>query len=393
MKKQINSHYIQKGLLKRIFPNAIYEFKTEEQISKKKTYENVASSKKLFGDDYEYTKWIEKFMNDNLENDFIKIVNRTYQSKNEIEMTLEEAFLVRRYYAMTWIRMNLDCIDEPAKAKVKKMIEEWTIDNYQEKYKPPYFKDESLYQFFINESTIKFIRHDDHIFINNRNLFVSIPFNKQSTNYEYFLKNNIQFPGYIAPFSKNLSIAFINTFFIRDLIQNIGFKNKSKPPFRLNISNKAILHLLMINAKVKDENKKIKNSLELISENEYSKETNKKWMNSLAKRDPQKTKYIYKVQHWKSDWLILQAHSINEYEIGHKINNWKSDHSYIFGDNYGFKNFLKNIVDIEKYVAINKPKNIEYWTSNEKNKIYHTIWEILLPDTIKIIENIIKKIK
>ena len=48
-------------------------------------------------------------MNQYLEDKFIKIVDRVSKDKDEKELkvSLEEAFIIRKYYAMTWLRMHL----------------------------------------------------------------------------------------------------------------------------------------------------------------------------------------------------------------------------------------------------------------------------------------------
>ena len=80
----------------------------------------------------------------------------------------------------------------------------------------------------------------------------------------------------------------------------------------------------------------------------------------------------------KKIWNIMQVHALNEYEMCALDLRVPNDHNYIFEKGDLFKKFLRNIVDIEKYVAINDSTAIEYWSSDIQKRYYHKVWQILL---------------
>ena len=387
--ENINSHYIQKALIKRIFGQSVFELDIASLKLRRKNIKCVASSKDLFYGPEKDAEYIERLMNQYLEGKFIKIVDRVTKDKDEKELkvSLEEAFIIRKYYAMTWIRMDLPSLNGFEKKIIQEMIKEWTLDDYQNKYKQPYFKKDELFDFFINRSTIKFIRHSGYTFINDRDLFVSIPFDSSNTDYEYLREKHVNLPGYIVPFSKNLSIVFINTFFIVDIWQTAI--NKLPLKYRLNISDRS--KLLCNDAKIQDEQGTIKRCFQFKDARNYSSDSAINTIKQWSSRNPKKCRYIYKVHDWSDqDWLIFQTYAFYKYEAGTKAYFIPVDHHYIFAKKDSFKRFLTNILDIAEYVDHNNPKDVNYWSLNLKNKTNHKIWEILLPDIIKLIKEIIK---
>ena len=359
---------------------------------RKKTYEDICSSYELFDGNYEYIQLIERVMNKYLEGSFINIVNKVCTSIKTIEITLEESFIIRKYYAVTWVRMNLLDINPDEKKRIMDRILKWSTDDYRNKYAYPYHKGNLIYDFFINKSTIKFIKHDGYKFINDRDFFMSIPFDKRNTNYNILRENNINMPGYIVPFSHDISIGFINTFFLSYLLDNFSVGIKNTIFFRLNISMEGSKDLLYPDTKVKDEKGGITDSFQIRNPSEIPNKSGINYIKDWSKRDPKKTKYIYKIHNWKEDWNIMQVHALNEYEMCTLDLRVPDDHNYIFEKGDLFKKFLRNIIDIEKYVAINDSTAIEHWSSDIQKRYYHKIWQILLPGTIEIIENISSKI-
>lgn len=362
-----NSHYIQRALLKNIF-NTESVFRILDRKLEARNIRSVASSETLFFEDE--ANEIEKMMNEMFETKVIQIFRSIDPNSNEIKVSHEESFVIRKYFLVTMLRLNLR-VDQYSKELLSEILKLETMADYNRRFAS---NNDRLGQFFFTESHIKFLKHKDIDFIDVNAFMLSTPFDSARTDFNYIMRLiGDSYPCFIIPIFKNLSICFVNTYLTNDSYQSIinlkPGSNSSK--WRLNVLNPRpfIEHTVD-----KEVNGVRSSSAQFAKSHEEFWKNSANFIGEVKSRDAKKSFYYYEIAEisdYDFDILILDTLSKTYGTYSDIIN------ELIFPNKLVFQKWISKMIEIEEYVSLNRPDDVEFWNSSDENKFKHKIWEIM----------------
>ena len=361
MNKKPISHKVQKALLEDIVGNKIQYLNNHNVESR--NLKTVFCSKELFRLDIDESNKLENKMNEKFESDVLNIF-RKVKNSNTLEVTYAENIKIRGYIYLTFLRLN----------NIHMNFDDQIIRLMNLEYKERFeYKDgDPLMNFFINQTHMKIIKHDDYPFLIEQNFILTYPFDTIHTDIFKIQKIVKTFPGFVFPISKNHSIVLTNNALLNEILLDMKSKTSS---FRFNFSAEASKIFIMPQGDRILENGKAENLLSFLiySNDEELKSNINESIEKIKGFDETKTKYRYKITKLKKDdFNILIIDNISKY-FG--IYPYDEKTSIIFKDKNELLSLINAILDIEYEVESSK-NNLDYWRRKE-NIFKHKVWEIL----------------
>lgn len=385
MSNKINSHYIQKALIKDIFKNegGIYVYSSESQIINMQSFEAVGSSKGLLYGDREKALEIEKLMNDFLERDVIDKLRKISDSDETVKLSYAESFVLRKYALVTFLRLHLREANNDLKETLTKIIELKTEDEYEHRFSMQMGPMES---FFLNSSIIKFHRHPDVPFITPDNFFLTMPIDAQQTNMMEIKMIVNTVPGFMIPISKNMSITFTSNWLINAFYKPII--KKSKPlRLKLNINDAGIWFKGDTDKLLADGT--IDKSGFLVNN---EKKDAVKYAKEIKNRDKDNTYYLYKINKMSNeDFEITLLDNLSKYIP--LAERQKLKYSFYLSDKNKVIKLIDKWLNYESYVGHNVPSDVGYWSDSLERRYQHKIWELINPSVITFLLRLKRSLK
>ena len=383
MKNKINSHLLQKALLKKLLDKKTpFIFDYKENKIKKINYEKLGSQKGAFYGDKEFAQKLESSMNNFLESDVFNNISKI-KDEEEVEFSYQDAFKLRKYLYITFLRLQLINKENPQmKKEITKIIELETPKEYEQRFNDNLDK---MSNFFIKQTQIKFIKNSEIPFFMPQNYFLTLPLDWRNTDMPNFIKKITPYPGFIFPISKGMSILLINSDLIKLTFPYIIKEEKLKLKFY--ISDPTIFFINKNKIKMQDNSIKDAFLFYPVKTNEEAIKEQEKFVKKIKNRDKFKTKYIYKIEKFsQKDTAITFLYNLSCFFHNYRYNNFQ----WYFNNTQKVVNFIDKYLNIHNFVENNQPRNIIYWADNEEKIFQHTIWELLDDQTISIFKIFIK---
>ena len=173
MSNKINSHLLQKALLKNILEKKDpFVFDYNKKTIDKINYEKLGSQKGAFYGDTEFAKKLESSMNIFLESNVFNNISKI-KDDDEVEFSYQDSFKLRKYLYITFLRLKLmNNTNIQTKENITKIIETETPKEYDQRFMNI---SDPLLDFFVKKTQIKFIRNEEIPFFIPQNYFLTLP--------------------------------------------------------------------------------------------------------------------------------------------------------------------------------------------------------------------------
>lgn len=380
----INSHYIQKALLKNIFGKNEEIFIYKNKKVQKANFDQVASMKGLFNLSTSAAKELEKTMNEKLEQRVFSIIQKISESNGSIELKDYEVLDIRKYFLITFYRLiilNSKREDIDQENFIETLIKLNSESTYTDRKIG--FEIDELGSFFIKNSNIKFLRHKDVDVVLTSNFFHSIPLDlngKKSLEMDLYEKFG-RYITLVVPISKNTSIVFVNNDFVDFYIKQA--LEKRAVNLKLNVNN--YLPYMINSTKTTYKGKTWDSMQYHVIGEEIDPIIKEYWEHGIHSKA--QATFTYKIHDWSDDDFDLQfLDNFSKLVSFVELDSLMRD--FIFKKDSLKKMFI-HWINITEFVENNQPSNVEYWSSNNELKYLHKIWELNQNSTIEQLKNIV----